>query len=64
MTWTVGDGPAIRLVRAQQERLRRLVIAVRSLEQAREFLRANNLLGSESSAGLTVRDLDFLQIQQ
>lgn len=42
--FTFGDGPAIRLVEAEQAGIREVVIAVHSVENARRFLVARGLL--------------------
>jgi catechol 2,3-dioxygenase-like lactoylglutathione lyase family enzyme len=47
-TWQVGNGPAIRLVPATEDRIQTLVIRVASLERAKAFLRDQQLLGAES----------------
>ena len=44
--WHVGDGPTIRLVEAEENKLQGLVISVASLGQAEDFLRKRDLLGS------------------
>ena len=46
-TWQVGDGPAIRLVSAAEDRIQTLVIRVASLDRAKAFLRDKQLLGGE-----------------
>lgn len=43
--WPVGDGPAIRVVRAKENKLQGLVISVVSLPRAKAFLRERRLLG-------------------
>jgi hypothetical protein len=53
-TWHVGDGPAIRLVPAAQNRVDTLVIRVASLDRARTFLRGNGLLGTETDSHITI----------
>jgi hypothetical protein len=52
--WQVGSGPAIRLVQADQEEIQALVVNVKSLEQARRFLKEHRLLGSERPDSLTL----------
>ena len=47
-TWHVGNGPAIRLVPAPEDRIQALVIRVASLDAAKAFLRDQQLLGAES----------------
>lgn len=47
-TWQVGDGPAIRLVSAAEDRIQTLVVRVASLDRAKAFLRNRQLLGAES----------------
>ena len=44
--WQVGSGPAIRLVKASENKLQALVISVVSLPRAMEFLREKGMLGS------------------
>jgi hypothetical protein len=45
-TWQIGNGPAIRLVSAPEDRIQTLVIAVASLDRAKAFLRDKQLLGA------------------
>jgi hypothetical protein len=52
--WQVGDGPAIRLVRAPENTTRTLVVSVRSLPKAKAFLRGRGLLGSESDEAASI----------
>jgi catechol 2,3-dioxygenase-like lactoylglutathione lyase family enzyme len=52
--WQVGDGPAIRVVRAGESKLQGLVISVVSLRQAKAFLRAKGLLGSVTEKDATI----------
>ena len=47
-TWLFGDGPAIRLVSATENRIQTMVIRVSSLDRAKAFLRDKQLLGAES----------------
>ena len=47
-TWPVGDGPAIRVVPATEDRIQTLVIRVASLDRAKAFLRDKRLLGAEA----------------
>ena len=46
--WQIGAGPAIRLVATQQDHLMLLRVKVKSLERARAFLKAENLLGLDA----------------
>jgi len=46
--WQIGTGPAIHLVAAQQDHLMLLRVKVKSLERARAFLKAENLLGFDA----------------
>ena len=48
-SWQIGDGPAVRLVPATENRIQTLVIRVASLERATTFLRLQQKIG----------DLDF-----
>jgi hypothetical protein len=52
--WRVGEGPAIRLVQAQENRLQGLVVGVRSLGAAESFLRHRALLGPVSDSGVMI----------
>jgi hypothetical protein len=52
--WRIGDGPAIRLVRAEEDLVQRLVIRVVSLERARRFLERRELLGSASETQVAI----------
>jgi hypothetical protein len=47
-SWQVGNGPAIRLVSAAENRIQTIVIRVASLDRAKAFLRDKQLLGAES----------------
>ena len=47
-TWLVGNGPAIRLVSATDNRIQTMIVRVASLERAKAFLRDKQLLGRES----------------
>ncbi len=53
-SWQVGSGPAIRLVRAEENSVRDLVISVGSLPRAKAFLREKGLLGFESEDEATI----------
>ena len=53
-TWRVGDGPAIRLVPAPQDRMQALVIRVASLDRAKAFLSDNRLLGAATEGQVTI----------
>ena len=52
--WQVGDGPAIRVVRAGESRLQGLIISVVSLRRAKTFLRERGLLGSVTGKVVTI----------
>ncbi|HEY9432615.1 MAG TPA: hypothetical protein VI260_14215 [Blastocatellia bacterium] len=52
--WQAGDGPAIRVVRAGENRLQGLVISVVSLQRAKAFLQEKGLLGSVSEKEVTI----------
>ena len=52
--WQVGDGPAIRIVRAGENKLQGLVISVVSLRRAKAFLQERGLLGSASGKVVTI----------
>jgi catechol 2,3-dioxygenase-like lactoylglutathione lyase family enzyme len=52
--WPVGDGPAIRVVRATENKLQGLIISVRSLPQAKAFLRERGLLGPVTTKRVTI----------
>jgi hypothetical protein len=44
--WRLGDGPAVRLVADDHDRIQALVCEVSSLERAREFLEREGILGN------------------
>jgi hypothetical protein len=52
--WQIGDGPAVRLVRAERTMLQGFVLAVTSLSTAREFLQERKLLGASSETELVI----------
>lgn len=52
--WPVGDGPAIRVVRAKENKLQGLVISVLSLPRAKAFLRERGLLGPVTRKRATI----------
>jgi catechol 2,3-dioxygenase-like lactoylglutathione lyase family enzyme len=53
-TWPIGTGPAVRLVRANENRVEALLIRVASLDRARAFLREKQLLGAETTGQVTI----------
>jgi hypothetical protein len=53
-TWPVGNGPAIRLVPASEDRMQTLVIRVTSVDRAKAFLRDRQLLGVESDGYVAI----------
>jgi catechol 2,3-dioxygenase-like lactoylglutathione lyase family enzyme len=53
-SWQIGDGPAVRLVPADGNRVQALVIRVASLERAKVFLREKQLLGSDTPGQVTI----------
>jgi hypothetical protein len=53
-TWQIGGGPAVRLVRANENRIQALLIRVASLERAKAFLRDRQLLGADAAAQVTI----------
>ena len=52
--WPVGDGPAIRVVRATENKVQGLIISVLSLPRAKAFLRERGLLGSVTRKRVTI----------
>jgi hypothetical protein len=52
--WPVGAGPAIRLIQADKDEIQGLVLSVKSLQQARRFLREQGLLGTDGPTSLTM----------
>ena len=52
--WPIGTGPAVRLVRANENRLQALLIRVASLERAKTFLRDRQLLGAEGAEHVSI----------
>jgi catechol 2,3-dioxygenase-like lactoylglutathione lyase family enzyme len=64
-TWQIGGGPAIRLVRAEDNVVQSLVVSVTSLQRAKAFLRDQGLLGLDSGeeATLDPSKIDGLNIR-
>ena len=63
-SWQIGNGPAIRLVSATENRIQTLVIRVASLDRATKFLRDKQLLRADPEGRPTidlskVGDLEF-----
>jgi hypothetical protein len=56
-TRQVGDGPAIRLISAPQDRMQSLILRVASLDKAKAFLRDNRLLGAETDGIVSIDPL-------
>ena len=52
--WPVGDGPAIRVVPATENKLHGLIMSVLSLPQAKAFLRERGLLGPVTTKSVTI----------
>ena len=63
--WHLGDGPSIRLIEDETDRIARLVCEVASLERAREFLEREDLLGevTASAVGLSLAALQEVDIR-
>jgi hypothetical protein len=53
-TWQPGRGPSIRLIRASEDTIQGLVIRVRSLANAKDFLREHDLPGTASEGEATI----------
>jgi len=53
-TWQVGNGPAVHLVLAAENRVQTMVIRVGSLDRAKAFLRDKQLLGAESDGQVAI----------
>lgn len=51
--WPIGAGPSIRVIRAQQDGICELTVAVKSLERARRFLKEKGLLEVDQPTKLT-----------
>jgi hypothetical protein len=47
-TWSIGNGPAIHLVTDNKDRLVQVRIKVKSLEQARAYLKSQKMLGTDT----------------
>jgi hypothetical protein len=62
--WHLGDGPALRLVHCEADRIKSVVCEVASLDRATEFLAEENLLGSTDGrqARLLTSELQGLDI--
>jgi hypothetical protein len=53
--WKLGSGPAIRLIPGSKDKIQRIVVQVRSLAQAKSFLKENNLLGTLSTEEISIK---------
>ena len=53
-SWQIGNGPAIRLVPAAENRIETLVVRVAALERAKAFLRDQQMLGAESAGQMAI----------
>jgi catechol 2,3-dioxygenase-like lactoylglutathione lyase family enzyme len=53
-SWQIGNGPAVRLVPATENRIQAIVIRVTALERARTFLRDQQLLAAGTPTQLTI----------
>ena len=53
-SWQIGNGPAIRLVPAAENRIETLVVRVAALERAKAFLRDQQMLGAESEGQMAI----------
>jgi hypothetical protein len=61
--WQFGEGPAIRLVSAAHDGIVGLVWRVRSLDQARAFLRAHGMLGQSARRQLAIAPARMLGLE-
>lgn len=52
--WSIGDGPAVRLVQADTNMIQGLVLAVIDLPTARDFLAGKSLLGASSRSEVVI----------
>jgi hypothetical protein len=52
--WNLGTGPSIRVIPGPQDRIQKIVLQVRSLAQARTFLKDKQLLGSASTKEISI----------
>ena len=53
-SWRIGSGPELRMVQADHDEIQGLVVNVKSLDQARRFLKEQALLGRNQSDLLTL----------
>jgi hypothetical protein len=53
-TWQIGNGPALHLVAAAEDRVETIVILVASLDRATAFLRDKQLLGIEAHGQVAI----------
>jgi hypothetical protein len=53
-TWPIGEGPAVRIVPANETRVQALLLRVRSLDRAKAFLREKQMLGAETAGQVTI----------
>lgn len=67
--WRVGDGPALRLIQSDRAGIRKLVLEVKSLDQAGGFLARHNLIGTRSKDNIKldakgVQGLDLQLVEE
>ena len=53
--WSLGTGPSIRVIPGPQDRIQKIVLQVKSLAQARTYLKNRNLLGSVSPKEISIQ---------
>jgi len=53
--WQIGQGPAIRLIAAEEDRIAQLRVKVKSIERARAFLKAEDLLGDDHGREISLK---------
>lgn len=55
--WNIGTGPSIRLVPGKQDRIREIVLAVKSLNSAKDFLTRTKASGSAAATSIILHPL-------
>jgi hypothetical protein len=66
--WPVGAGPALQVVDAETDGIRSLILSVEDLDQARRFLKSQNMYEEESDlvrlGGPLLQGLNFILVQK
>ncbi|MEZ4702520.1 MAG: VOC family protein [Rhodothermales bacterium] len=61
--WSLSAGPAIRVIRADEDEIRSVVLGVRSLAEARRFLEDHDLLGEVRGDTLMLKGMSMALVE-